>query len=414
MNNNNHTHQHTPTHTLQDGGLFIYDRGCVMTNNIVILVACESLFYIIIAIVLLILCFRIEKDTWFIKRESLILVAIQFGAILLFAICGFVPVFTKITDFFIPYGFVLMSYSFCEVVLSVFMPIIYQIVLDSKNGNHFISDKRMKLHQHQQQHISSKITNTGTRKNTLRSDLERFLENRKTFELLLDFAKRSYCPESVLCYKDIERFKTSLKHRKTISLHILKTYLKPNSPLELNYPKLDQIHDEIMKSIIVDANSNSNLPSASVMMSNNSQSSSPTSIPPNLFDDIQLHCLQDMTDVFERLKSQSKQVRNILREWKEEEENNNPHHRDDDDDSITMTTIDIGKEVNGGCKEDSGQTVMATTTTTITPITTTTITTDPSMQQQQVNNNNTSQTSSPLLLPTTNHASMKASTNHSS
>ncbi|KAG2381802.1 hypothetical protein C9374_006186 [Naegleria lovaniensis] len=307
-----------------NGGLFIYDRGCVLTNQIIILVACESLFYIIISIILLIICFRIQKDTWFIKRESLILVAIQFSAIILFAICGFVPVFTKITDFFIPYGFVLMSYSFSEVVLCILMPVIYQMKLDSKNGTG--------AHTTLEPHTSFHGTMTShSRKNAIRTDLERFLDNRKTFELLLDFAKRSYCPESVLCYKDIERFKSSLKHRKSISLHILKTYLKPNSPLELNVPKISQIHDEIMRSI-VDASTlqNTMVPSVSSTMliphtattlssSSSPTTTTPTNIPPNLFDHIQLHCLHNMTDVFERLKSQSKQARKILQEWKEEE-----------------------------------------------------------------------------------------------
>ncbi|KAG2381804.1 hypothetical protein C9374_006188 [Naegleria lovaniensis] len=255
------------------GGLFMYDKGCVISMPIIILVACESISYIVVTVVLLILSFRIEKDTWFIKRETLVLVVFQFSAIILFAIFGSIPIFTKFLDYYIPYGFTLLTYSFLEVILCVLMPIIYQFVLD----------KKQQLVMQNEKHLEETL-------------LVQFLKNRKTFELLLDFAKRSYCPESVLCYKDIERFKSSLKHRKSISLHILKTYLKPNSPLELNVPKISQIHDEIQKVIT---------------------ESTPTNIPPNLFDHIQLHCLHDMTDVFERLKIHHKEARKILQEWKE-------------------------------------------------------------------------------------------------
>ncbi|EFC45286.1 predicted protein [Naegleria gruberi] len=249
-----------------DGGFFVSSRGCVITNAITIIVAIESLFYIVVEIVFLVLCFIIPRDTWFIKRETLLLTLLQFFSIILFAICGFLVQVTKLTDFFVPFGFTLMVYSFTEVVICVLLPILYSIVLLNRTKKERVEE----------------------------SELEHFLKSKKTFNILLDFARRSYCPESVLCYQDIERFKlTSKKNRKQAALHITKTYLKPNSPLELNFPKLSQMFEQISKAI----------------------ETTPL-LETNFFDNIQWHCIEDMTDVFERLKSQNKEVRNILKQWK--------------------------------------------------------------------------------------------------
>ncbi|EFC35860.1 predicted protein, partial [Naegleria gruberi] len=249
-----------------DGGFFVSSRGCVITNAITIIVAIESLFYIVVEIVFLVLCFIIPRDTWFIKRETLLLTLLQFFSIILFAICGFLVQVTKLTDFFVPFGFTLMVYSFTEVVICVLLPILYSIVLLNRTKKERVEE----------------------------SELEHFLKSKKTFNILLDFARRSYCPESVLCYQDIERFKlTNKKNRKQAALHITKTYLKPNSPLELNFPKLSQMFEQISKAI----------------------ETTPL-LETNFFDNIQWHCIEDMTDVFERLKSQNKEVRNILKQWK--------------------------------------------------------------------------------------------------
>ncbi|EFC45189.1 predicted protein [Naegleria gruberi] len=251
---------------LGDGGFFVSTRGCVINNSIVIILAVEAIFYIVVEIVFLVLSFITPRDTWFIKRETLVLITLQFLAIILFAICGFLDAIANFTDYFVPFGFVLMTYSFVEVIVCVLFPIL--------------------------------VYSNGKIKNGKDSELEQFLMNKRTFTILLDFARRSYCPESVLCYRDIERYKlTSKKNRKKAALKITKTYLKTGSPLELNFPKLNQTFEEY---------------SQIINNSNNNQSLLETS----LFESIQLHCLDDMRDVFDRLKNQSKETRNILEQWK--------------------------------------------------------------------------------------------------
>lgn len=56
------------------------------------------------------------------------------------------------------------------------------------------------------------VNNKGSENN--HSVLEQFLNKKKYFEMLLEFAKRSYCPESVLAYRDIEQFKKTGKRNR--------------------------------------------------------------------------------------------------------------------------------------------------------------------------------------------------------
>ena len=141
-----------------EGGFFVSTRGCLISSTITIIVAIEALFYVVIEIILLILCAIIPRDTWFIKRESIASTILIFFAIILFAICGFIPQISKLTDFLIPYGFIVMGYSFVEVIMCVLCPILY--------------------------------SNGMRREHLAESELKQFLRNKKTFNILLDFARR--------------------------------------------------------------------------------------------------------------------------------------------------------------------------------------------------------------------------------
>jgi len=131
--------------------------------------------------------------------------------------------------------------------------------------------------------------------------LEKFLKNKKTYGMLLDFARRSYCMESVLCYKDIEKFKRSKpKMRNRMGLHIIKTYLKVHSPVQINLSAalLSHVHEwEIVLS-----------------------GSTPADY--KLFEEAQLHCLLDITDVFERLKASDKKVKELVATWARNKDGN--------------------------------------------------------------------------------------------
>ena len=76
-------------------------------------------------------------------------------------------------------------------------------------------------------------------------------------------------------------------------MHIVKTYLKVNSPVQLNL-------SSTLSNLI---------PEWELIL----QDKKPADH--NLFNDLQLHCLLDITDVFERLKASDREVREIIASW---------------------------------------------------------------------------------------------------
>ena len=247
---------------------FAFNSGCVTTSNTVILLGAEAALYIVIEVSFLIILFFVDRDTWSIKTEAFVLVFIQVALSLAYIISGQIEIIRFLTDYFVPFGFTLLTYSLLEIIISVILPVIYAIRHDN----------------HQAEYAQS--------------ELELFLKNRKTFALLLDFATRSYCNEDVLAYRDIENFRKSpkRKNKKLVAMKILKTYLKEGSPLELNIANIDQIYLRIEHEIL-SVNDDSLIAST-------------------LFDIVRVACLNNMTDLFERLKSSNKSVRIIVENWR--------------------------------------------------------------------------------------------------
>ncbi|EFC48243.1 predicted protein [Naegleria gruberi] len=261
---------------LFDGGLFVFERGCGLTTTTVLIVGVHALVYIFLELVFLILAVMADRDTWGIKRETLLLIIVQVGAAIIFIVVGMLDITEKLLDYLVPTGLALWIYELIEIIMCVGMPAMYA----------FISDRKSKL---------SQSNNDTERKQAVKeTGIEKVLKNKKTYQILLDFARRSYCTESVLCWRDIQRFKKARKaNRKKAATHILKAYLTAGAPLELNISKIEERRSEIEK--LIEENPN---------------------ISHNLFALIQDHCLNDMTDLFERLKSSNKQIGDIVKELK--------------------------------------------------------------------------------------------------
>jgi len=268
----------------KDGGILEFQRGCGISTNTFIVIGVETFFYVIIEVILIILCFIIDRDTWSIRNETLVLVGLKLFSIVAFVVFGLVPVFSKFLDFFIPYGYVLLFYSGADVVISVLLPIIYSSISDRKRKVIIVEE----------------------------SGLEQCLRNKKTFNIILEYARRSYAPESVLCYRQIDEFKrTGRRNRKKAALHIVNTYLKSGAPLELNYPKISEVYEGVLREIMSHNNTTKN--------------GAGSDIDTNLFNNIQLHCVNDMTDIFERLKKQNKEIREMVEEWKTQTTSNSQY-----------------------------------------------------------------------------------------
>lgn len=254
---------------LLEGGMLVFDRGCSMSTKMVLIIAGESLIYLIFEIIALILCIRSDRDTWSVKKEAILIILFQVISIVAFVVTGLIDPIVTLTDYFIPYGYSLMTFSLVEVFTTVLLPVVYAIVSEYRNF------KRM---------------NTD-----FDSELEQVLHNRKGFTKILDFSRRSYAPESVLCYRDIQRFKKlRAGNRRKMATHIVNTYLTIGSPLELN---IDNI--EIRKKEFSEKLSNTN-----------------EKLPRTMFNLIQDHCLVDMRDIFDRLRSSDKEIYQMLQDWR--------------------------------------------------------------------------------------------------
>ncbi|EFC47854.1 predicted protein [Naegleria gruberi] len=248
-----------------ESSMFEFRHGCSMTFYTVLTIGLEVVGYVILELIFLALCVKADKDTWGIKKESFIVTIVQLLSAILFIICGSIEVISELVDYYVPYGFFIWGYMYFELFMCCTIPVIRSIYFDYTKLNSNESNE---------------------------SNIEKVLKNKKMFKIMLDFARRSYCTESLQCWKDIQRYKRSTKNRKKIANHILQVYLSINSPLELNIPKIEQCNSEITSQL--------------------------TEKPPaNLFHKIQQHCLIDMTDLFERLKNSNTEFASFITSLKD-------------------------------------------------------------------------------------------------
>ncbi|EFC42641.1 predicted protein [Naegleria gruberi] len=250
-------------------GFFEFKIGCSLTSGILIVILIESVFYIAAEVITLIMCIRSDRDTWSIKKETLIYVIVQSIGISLFVISSFIDIMSILVDYFVPYALFMFGALALETIICVLLPVCYAIRKDFHSTHHNPQD----------------------------STLESILKNKKGFKTILDFARRSYCPEAVLCWSDIQRFKDCKKREKKLEIakYIIEHYLTPSSYLELNMPQLANVKEELSLMVMGSASTVSN----------------------DVFDMIENHCLQDLADLQHRLVSSDKFIASMVQELKE-------------------------------------------------------------------------------------------------
>ncbi|EFC41448.1 predicted protein [Naegleria gruberi] len=251
---------------LADGKLLDPQFGCILGLGSIVVVAGQCVVYLVIELIVLGLCFYSDRDTWKIKKETIICAIFQLISCVLFAVLGNIDIVKYLVDNLVPYGNVLVAYSLFAIFVSVVLPIFYSIREDRKK----ILD------------LESNVA----------GDVEQFLKNKENYEKILDFARRSYCPENLLCWRDIQRFKNSfhmngkVEESARMGINIVESYLKSCSLAQINLPS-----DLALK-----------VGEIETLLSN-----SPNLINQNLFDSIQSHCLVDIQcDVYIRFTVQSK------------------------------------------------------------------------------------------------------------
>lgn len=294
-----------------DVAMFDFTTGCLISVNTTYVLTVLTIIYLVAELVVIVMIFFADKDTWMMKRETILLFLLQIFLGICYLIASNIPAVKFMTDFFFPYAETVVIYSMIEVFIAVTLPCIYAIREDYEKEK--MRETEMGLEN---------------------SIVELFIKNKKTYQLILDFARRSYCAESLLCYRDIQRFrKSNRKSRYRIGKYILDTYLNPDSTVQLNLPS--ELTERITEwKTHIEANANqpnattttTGSATGSVLPGGGSMSpaipeqlgAKQNYIDRKLFDALQVHCITDITDVFERLKASSKQVRDILDSWKKE------------------------------------------------------------------------------------------------
>ncbi|KAG2386035.1 hypothetical protein C9374_003184 [Naegleria lovaniensis] len=246
---------------------FEVNKGCGIKPNIFIVIGVEGGFYIVIEIISLILCIRADRDTWNVKIESLVFIGVQATSVIAYIVLGFIPVITTLVDYFAPFVLICALMLWFECTYCVLLPVCYAILEDWK-----------------------KASKNAASENTVL----KLLKNKKAYEMVKDFARRSYCLEPVLAWEDIQRFKSLKKEkRQEFALKIIERYLKVGAVMELNTSGIDNIRNSILEAM-------------------NAQSDHEISV--NLFDKVETECMLNMTDVLVRLREKNEYIHSLMKE----------------------------------------------------------------------------------------------------
>jgi len=248
-----------PLRFSRTGDFFTWAHGCSNGMGMIILLVVEVVVYLIAIGILLIFTLREDKDTWSLRLEFLILSISWLLWVVLYLVAGLIPQITSLTDAYFTYGYNVFFGMFLDSFITAFVPVVRAFFY---------------------------------RKPSAEGNFSELLDDEKMFEVLMDFAKKSYCVEAPLCYKEVLAFKstTNASKRREMATNIYKNYLKQYAPLELNLPS--RFRDESILSAIMDLS---------------------TPLPVTFFDELLTHCENDMTDVINRCCKQNKEMNELVR-----------------------------------------------------------------------------------------------------
>ncbi|KAF0979649.1 hypothetical protein FDP41_001317 [Naegleria fowleri] len=209
-------------------GLWYFSSGCGVHKNTAIMVAVQFSFYLVLSALVLIISWFSDRDTYGIKLETSIVTLFFLFSISGYLILSQFEIIRTLVDYFIPYGQLMVTFTFLELIVYVTIPVlwsIYQSYHQRKNKEDIPLDNK--------------------------NIVEKILSNKKMFDLLVDFSRRSYCSENVMLYVDIKNYRKATKKetKERIVMHILKNYYERGSPLEINTPHIDRLANELLKLI---------------------------------------------------------------------------------------------------------------------------------------------------------------------
>ena len=237
-------------------------KGCYanMTPSIISVVL--YIFYLGMEFICVMLCFKTE-DTWFIKKEAIILVILQVLFVITHIVISTNNYMSLFLDHVVPQGLIMMTFSTLEVFITILLPICYSIAKDYRG--------HLELYN---------------------SEVEFCLHNKEAFEILTDFSRKSYCIEGVLFFKDVETFKVN--RNREMALHIVQSYLNEGSTYELNIPNIATHREEILYKI---------------------NTSHTDNLPQNLFSQLEFLSMHTLLDVYDRSKRTNPRICELAIEW---------------------------------------------------------------------------------------------------
>ncbi|KAG2383289.1 hypothetical protein C9374_004626 [Naegleria lovaniensis] len=250
-------------------GLSNFTSGCGVHKNTAIMVATQFSFYLALSALVLIISWFSDRDTYGIKLETSIVTLFFLFSISGYLILSQFEVIRNLVDYFVPYGQLMVIFTFLQLIVYVTIPVVWSIY---------------QFYQQRQNQEDVPLDNKNL--------VERILSNKKTFDSLVDFSRRSYCSENVMLYVDIKNFRKATKRetKERMLMHILKHYLERGSPLEINTPHIDKLSSELHE----------------LIKSQNTQEI-------DLFiDRLCEQCIQNMYDVVLRLLFSNDEVRKLV------------------------------------------------------------------------------------------------------
>lgn len=143
-------------------GMFSAYEGCRTASNAIFIVGGMAIIYALTILAFVIALFFTDRDTWGIKIENLMVVTAQILLLIIFIPVSQVYAVVSLTDYFFPVVYSLLILPIIEIFIAVLLPIVYAIIHDSKSNEN----------------------------ENVKSEIEFILKNKKSFPILLDFARR--------------------------------------------------------------------------------------------------------------------------------------------------------------------------------------------------------------------------------
>jgi hypothetical protein len=215
--------------------------------------------YIFIDFILICLLIKGVRDTWGIRYEVFIISALWLLCLIVFGIEYFVPQYGNVYEYYVPSGTALFVGFVQDLFFSCTLPCLLSFM---------------------------KIYNKNAGMSEPSDNIQFILKNDEYRELLKKFAVESFCPESILCWEDIHKYKLLTSDRERIDcIHmILQSYIEQGSPVELNLPGQLKFYINDLSNLVETYKENE------------------SRINSNILDQLEEHCLADIVDIFSRFK----------------------------------------------------------------------------------------------------------------